>query len=112
MEKRLRAIWDENVTGISDEFLFVMCKTTLCQINYRFPPGTPHVDSSNPQFILFDRGFRVSDLTSELRWRCALYGGATIAWEYERKSPPGRTSAAAMGSGVCSLTRQRGQQGH
>jgi hypothetical protein len=32
-EERLRDIWREAVTGVSNDFLFVMCKTTLCQIN-------------------------------------------------------------------------------
>jgi hypothetical protein len=110
-EERLRAIWEENVTGFSSEYLFVMCKTTLCQINYRFAPGTSTGASLNPQFILFDRGFRASALASELRWRCGHYGKALIAWEYERKSLPGRTSAAAATSDVCSFMPRPKQQG-
>lgn len=101
-EERLRAIWKENVTvtGISSEFLFVMCKTTLCQINYRFPPGTDGA-ARDKSLSLFDRGFRESDVASELRWKCAAYAGAVIAWEYERTFPPGRAPATAMSSGAC-----------
>jgi hypothetical protein len=91
-EERLRAIWNENVTGVPSDFLFVMCKTTLCQINYRFPPGSDGAAINKP-LGLFNLGFRASELVSELRRTCAYYAGTTVALEYERKfSQTGRQS--------------------
>jgi hypothetical protein len=103
-EERLRAIWRENVNvkGISSDFLFVMCKTTLCQINYRFPPGTDE-SARNLAFSLFDRGLRASDLASELHWVCAGYSGTVVAVGFERNfpqpgpQPPQRAFTAACG---------------
>ncbi len=91
-EQRLRAIWRENVTGLSDEFLFVMCKTTVCQLNYRFPtefiydrtPGNT-LDSRNRHFGAFHAGFSASDLASELRRDRITFAGAIIAMEFTRK---------------------------
>lgn len=86
--KRLRALWDENVPDLSDEFLFVMCKTTACQVNYRFPwetlgthyGRTPYARYFSP----FMRGFRESTLTSELRWISTGYSGTIVTVDFER----------------------------
>ena len=83
-EERLKAIWNENVTGVRSDFLFVMCKTTLCQINYRFPPGTDDAARNKP-FRLFLDAFRVSELASELHRSCTSYSGTIVALELERK---------------------------
>jgi len=75
-ENRLRAIWNERVPELADdEFLFVMCKTTMCQVNYRFPLETVTLTKSGDSpfgdhfFGAFFDGFKKSTLTSELRPR-------------------------------------------
>jgi ABC-type dipeptide/oligopeptide/nickel transport system permease subunit len=85
-EERLTAIWEDNVKGISNDFVFVMCKTTLCQVNYRFPTGTDDVGRDRP-FSLFLKGFRVSELASELHVGCISYSGIVVAVEFERNFP-------------------------
>jgi len=87
-EQRLQDIWRENVNvkGFSSDFLFVVCKTTMCQVNYRFLPET---DEAVRRKLIgeFIQGFRASDLRSELRITRGIYAGLVWAEEFERKSP-------------------------
>lgn len=76
-EGRLRDIWREDVAEMSDEFLFVECKTTACEVNYRFPQGT--LGNNSRYFHQFLVAFRASDLAAELRVSSHLYGGLTHA---------------------------------
>jgi hypothetical protein len=106
-EERLSAIWTGNVTGIPSSYLFVMCKTTLCQINYRFPPGTDE-DGINRPIGQFIQGFRASDLASELHRVCTHYSGMTVAMEYERNFPQTGPQPTQQTRRPCSPLEKRG----
>jgi hypothetical protein len=76
-EDRLRDLWSKNVAGISDEFLFVMCKTTVCEVTYRFSKGATN-EYGNSYFRPFWDAFRTSDLAAELCVTGISYGGIAV----------------------------------
>jgi hypothetical protein len=91
-EKRIRELWIENVPDLSDELLFVMCKTTACQVNYRFPVEmlkleTPDHRLGGSYFDAFLDGFQRSTLASELRRFTVGYDGPVISVGFERIRP-------------------------
>lgn len=89
-EGRLRDIWREYVTEMSDDFLFVECKTTVCEVTYRFPQGTTG-DNTNRYMRQFLVAFRASDLAAELRVSSHGSGGLAQAEYFKRttvKSEP------------------------
>jgi hypothetical protein len=76
-EDRLKALWRNNVAEISDEFLFVMCKTTVCEVTYRFPQGATN-EYGNSYLRPFWDAFRASDLAAELCVSGLSYGGIAV----------------------------------
>ena len=76
-EGRLRDIWRDAVAEMSDEFLFVECKTTVCEVTYRFPQGTTR-DDQDRYFSQFLVALRASDLAAELRLSNHLF--ASFGW--------------------------------
>jgi hypothetical protein len=87
-EGRLRDLWRENVTEMSDEFLFVECKTTACEVNYRFPQLSKNTQertsNDNRYFSQFLGALRTSDLAAELRVSAHWYGSYGQAMYFKR----------------------------
>jgi hypothetical protein len=82
-EKRLKAIWTENVPDLPDDFLFVMCKTTICQVNYRFPPEALSDNFDGP-YGAFLTGFKQSTLHLELRREQTTFSGSIMSLKFTR----------------------------
>jgi hypothetical protein len=82
-EGRLRDIWRESVAEMSDQFLFVECKTTICEVNYRFPQGTTRGDEDRclTQYLA---ALRASELAAELHLSVWSYGRSVQAWYFKR----------------------------
>jgi hypothetical protein len=104
-EDQLRSIWREAAAGMSDEFLYVECKTTVCEVTYRFPraPGD-QAAYQNRYFNRFLAALRASDLGAEL---CPLsfgYGGYaqnTYLRRTARQSAPDTDSRTSPYSSWC-----------
>jgi hypothetical protein len=84
-EGRLRDLWRESVAEMSDEFLYVECKTTACEVTYRFPQEIPW-DNRSRYFDQFWVAFQASDLAAELRYSGLSYGGIERAAHFRRKT--------------------------
>jgi hypothetical protein len=72
-EDGLRSIWREAAADMSDEFLYVECKTTVCEVTYHFPlaPGDQQAYEER-YFSQFSAALLASDLGAEL---CELSAG-------------------------------------
>jgi len=96
-EGRLRDLWRENVAELSDEFLFVECKTTVCEVNYRFPrfpeSHKERTDGEDRYFTQFLVALRASDLAAELRRSTHSYGRAVQALYFKRTTSQGEPQA-------------------
>ena len=66
-EAALLKIWKESASGPFDDSRFIVCKTSLCQVNVRYPVKTPR--SETQQIGRFLQAFRRSEIAQQfLEW--------------------------------------------
>jgi hypothetical protein len=94
-EGRLRDLWRNNVAEMPDEFLFVECKATVCEVTYRFlhegRNTQERIDNQDRYFQQFSVAFRTSDLAAELRQTSHGFGDHVQVEYFKRKTSQGKS---------------------